>query len=117
MTNQAADRALRLNHHLLDGAVCKRDPGIDRAVVRFVIAGCPADQTADARVAEMCIRDRNGSPGATDVIALKTETKPSTWAIKYWAGIRDGLFIFLLIMTLLLVLTLLTSKLRKRKRP
>ena len=59
----------------------------------------------------------NGSPGATDVIALKTETKPSTWAIKYWAGIRDGLFFFLLIMTLLLVLTLLTSKLRKRKRP
>ena len=51
VTDQAADRALRLNRHILDGAVCKRDLGIDRAVVRFVIAGCPADQTADARVA------------------------------------------------------------------
>ena len=51
VTDQAADRALRLNRHILDGAVCKRDLGIDRAVVRFVIAGCPADQTADARAA------------------------------------------------------------------
>lgn len=59
----------------------------------------------------------NEGLNTTDVIALETETKPSTWINKYWAGIRDGLFIFLLIMTLWLVLTLLTSKLRKRKRP
>ena len=51
VTDQAADRALRLNRHILDGAVCKRDLGIDRAVVLVVIAGCPANQTADARAA------------------------------------------------------------------
>ena len=59
----------------------------------------------------------NGSSDATDGIALETEIKPSTWEAKYWEGIRNGLFIFLLIITLWLVLTLLTKKLRKRKRP
>ena len=59
----------------------------------------------------------NGFPNTSDVTAVEDTPKQSTWMFKYWEGIRNGLFIFLLIMTLLLVLTLLTKKLRKRKRP
>ena len=59
----------------------------------------------------------NGFPNTSDVTAVEDTPKQSTWMVKYWEGIRNGLFIFLLIMTLLLVLTLLTKKLRKRKRP
>ena len=59
----------------------------------------------------------NGVPNTSDVTAVEDTPKQSTWMVKYWEGIRNGLFIFLLIMTLLLVLTLLTKKLRKRKRP
>ena len=59
----------------------------------------------------------NGFPNTSDVTAVEDTPKQSTWMVKYLEGIRNGLFIFLLIMTLLLVLTLLTKKLRKRKRP
>ena len=54
---------------------------------------------------------------SNEIASLQAEPKQSTWMAKYWEGIRDGLFIFLLIITLWLVLTLLTKKLRKRKRP
>ena len=54
---------------------------------------------------------------SNEIATPRTEPKQSTWMAKYWEGIRDGLFIFLLIITLWLVLTLLTKKLRKRKRP
>ena len=54
---------------------------------------------------------------SNEIASLQTEPKQSTWMAKYWEGIRNGLFIFLLIITLWLVLTLLTKKLRKRKRP
>ena len=40
---------------------------------------------------------------------MQAEPKQSTWMAKYWEGIRDGLFIFLLIITLWLVLTLLAK--------
>ena len=58
-----------------------------------------------------------GENASNEIASLQAEPKQSTWLAKYWEGIRDGLFIFLLIITLWLVLTLLTKKLRKRKRP
>ena len=54
---------------------------------------------------------------SNEIASPRTEPKQSTWMAKYWEGIRDGLILFLLIITLWLVLTLLTKKLRTRKRP
>lgn len=42
--------------------------------------------------------------------------KQSTWTVKYWEGIWDGLFIFLIAIAILLPTTLLVKALQKRKR-
>ena len=57
--------------------------------------------------------DGNTSNGDT---SQKVEPKQSTWAVKYWEGIRDGLLIFLIAIVILLTGMLLVKVLKKRKR-
>lgn len=52
-----------------------------------------------------------------EIAPLKTELKQSTWMVKYWAGIRDGLFLFLIVIAVSFAVTLLAKKRRKRKQP
>ena len=54
---------------------------------------------------------------AAEITPLNTEPKQSTWMVKYWEGIRDGLFLFLIVIAILTAATLLTKNRRKRKRP
>lgn len=54
---------------------------------------------------------------AAEISPLHTEPKQSTWTVKYWEGIRDGLFLFLLVIAILTAAMLLTKNRRKRKRP
>ena len=54
---------------------------------------------------------------AAEISPLHTEPKQSTWTVKYWEGIRDGLFLFLLVIAILTAAMLLTKNWRKRKRP
>lgn len=51
---------------------------------------------------------------SADAISPEAEPKPSTWWAKYWEGIRDGLFLFLLFLALWLVFRFLAKKRRKR---
>lgn len=52
-----------------------------------------------------------------EAISPEAEPKPSTWRVKYWEGVRDGLFLFLLFLTLWLVFRFLAKKRRKRNQP
>lgn len=45
----------------------------------------------------------------------KAEPKQSTWAVKYWEGIRDGLLIFLIAIVVLLTAMLLVKVIKRRK--
>lgn len=57
--------------------------------------------------------DGNASNGDT---SQKAEPKQSTWAVKYWEGIRDGLLIFLVAVVALLTMMLLVKVIKRRKR-
>ena len=55
---------------------------------------------------------------SNEIASPQTESKQSTWMAKYWEGIRDGLFLFLLIFALAAIATVLVKVLRmpnKRK--
>lgn len=51
---------------------------------------------------------------SADAISPEAEPKPSTWRAKYWEGIRDGLFLFPLFLTLWLVFRVLAKRRRRR---
>ena len=49
--------------------------------------------------------------GSTPEIVPENAHKQSTWTVKYWEGVRDGLFIFLIAIAILLPATLLMKAL------
>lgn len=52
---------------------------------------------------------------SAEAISPEAEPKPSTWRVKYWEGIRDGLILFLIVILISLTVMLLVKKHRKRK--
>ena len=74
---------------------------------RLLVRGHRTGQTTELPT------DTNDS---TPEIVPENALKQSTWTAKYWEGVRDGLFIFLIAIAILLPATLLVKALQKRKR-